>query len=223
MTGAFPGVLFDLDGTLADTPGAIAEITGGILRERGLTPDPSAVLASVGKPLDHNFALFFGLPVEHPDVARALAAYRQAFGEHVRARGPALLYPGVADGLARLAAAGCQLGIATSKIQIAGEELVRRTGIADRFAVVAGHDTTSRGKPHPDMALYAADKLGLRPEECLVVGDSVADVEMGRAAGMTVFGVSYGVATAAELGGAGAALVADSFADLVPAIVAGTA
>jgi phosphoglycolate phosphatase-like HAD superfamily hydrolase len=72
------------------------------------------------------------------------------------------------------------------------------------------------------MALYAADKLGLAPRDCVVVGDSIADVEMGRAAGMTVFGVSYGVATAAELKAAGAELVVDTFADLIPAILADT-
>ena len=56
MGTAYRGVLFDLDGTLADTPGAIAAITHAILRDRGLTLDASAVLASVGRPLDQNFA-----------------------------------------------------------------------------------------------------------------------------------------------------------------------
>ncbi|MEW2495483.1 HAD family hydrolase [Streptomyces nodosus] len=221
--GAVAGVLFDLDGTLADTPGAIAAITGGILSERGLDVPAAEVLAGVGKPLDQNFAAWFGRPADHPDVRQALSAYREQFGRHVRATGPRLLYPGVAEGLAALAGAGLLLGITTSKIQLAGEQLVALTGIADHFAVVAGHDTTPHGKPSPDMALFAADRLGLAPADCVVVGDSVADVAMGRAAGMTVFGVSYGVATAADLTAAGAALVVDSFPDLVPAVAAATA
>lgn len=215
------GVIFDLDGTLADTPAMIASIIVSVLAERGVVVDDAGAKSTVGRPVDDALARFLGLPAAHPDVVAALGEYRRRFGDQAREAGSALLFPGVTGGLRALSGSGRRLGIATSKIQAAGVAMVKLLDIADLFDTVAGDDTVTRGKPHPDMALYVADQLGLAPADCVVVGDAVADMEMGLVAGMSVIGVSYGVATRAELRAAGAGAVVDSFADLVPAILAG--
>ncbi|KUN82830.1 HAD family hydrolase [Streptomyces griseoruber] len=220
-TGAWRGVVFDLDGTLADTPGAIVSLTLKVLADLGRAPDEAAVRATVGKPLDRNFSQLLGLPVDHPEVEGAMAAYRRGFAEHLAEQRERMLYAGVADGLTRLRASGHLLAIATSKTHAAALNVLRTTGILDRFTCVAGHDSVTRGKPAPDMALHVAGELGLPAADCVVIGDATGDIEMASAAGMASIGVSYGVATTAELLTSGAALVAESFGDVVTAVSRG--
>ncbi|WP_460072748.1 HAD family hydrolase [Streptomyces sp. YKOK-I1] len=218
---AWRGVVFDLDGTLADTPGAIVSLTLKVLADLGRTPDEAAVRATVGKPLDHNFSQLLDLPVDHPEVEGAMAAYRRAFAGHLAEQRERMLYPGVADGLARLHDSGHLLAVATSKTHAAALNVLRGTGILDRFTCVAGHDSVTRGKPAPDMALYVAGELGLPVADCVVVGDATGDIAMASAAGMASLGVSYGVATTTELRASGAALVAESFEEVVTAVTRG--
>jgi phosphoglycolate phosphatase len=214
------GVVLDIDGTLADTPGVIGTLTAEVLRGLGETPDEQAITATVGQPLEANFARFLNTSRDDPRVLEAVGEYRRLFGAHLREEGAALLYPGVADGLAALADAGLLLGVATSKIEAAGAAMVKLTGLSDFISVVAGDDTVERGKPNADMALYVAERLGLAPESCTVVGDSVGDMRMAVAAGMRAVGVGYGVATPTELREAGADAVADSFPELVALLTA---
>ncbi|GLH99954.1 HAD family hydrolase [Phytohabitans aurantiacus] len=215
--------VLDLDGTLVDTPNAIATITARILDEMGRPATEAEIRGLVGKPLDRNFAQLLRVPPEHEDVAHAIGRYRELFGKHVRQQGRALLYPGVAEGLARLRERGLLLAIATSKVYEAAVKTVAATGIAELFDVIAGHDSVTRGKPEPDMAVYAAGKLGVPVAECVGVGDGVGDMEMGRAAGMVNIGVTYGVATEAELRAAGANVIAHSFTEVVELLPAGIA
>ncbi|WP_326686784.1 MULTISPECIES: HAD family hydrolase [unclassified Streptomyces] len=215
------GVIFDLDGTLADTAPAITAVTAKILSGMGRSPVEAEIRATVGKPLDQNFAQLLGLAPDHADVGHAMGEYRRLFGEHVRAEGRRLLFPGVASGLLHLREAGRKLGIATSKVHAAAVKTVELTSIHELFDAIAGHDSVPRGKPHPDMALRVADEFGLAPEECVVVGDAVGDIEMGVSAGMATIGVGYGVAEAAELTAAGADTVVDSFDAVVTCVLAG--
>ncbi|MGP9017023.1 HAD family hydrolase [Streptomyces sp. BR1] len=219
MTGApMPGVrglVLDLDGTLADTPQAIATITLKVLAARGVDADESIVRPLIGKPLDQNFATLLGCAPEDAEVAAAVAEYQSQFRAHLQGIAPEeLAYPDVPDALQHLRTRGVLLGLATSKPRGAAERMLRLMGVYELFHVVAGHDSVQRGKPDPEMALLVADGLGLTPAQCVVVGDGVADAGMGRAAGMRVVGVSYGVAGAAELMAAGAERVVDSFGEL---------
>ncbi|CAM5686459.1 HAD family hydrolase [Streptomyces aurantiogriseus] len=220
-SGVLRGVIFDMDGTLADTPGAIVSITLKVLAELGREADEDAVRATVGKPLDRNFSQLLGLPADHAEVQNAMAAYRRGFAEHLAEQRERMLYAGVPKGLVKLRESGHTLAIATSKTYDAAVNVLRTTGILDEFTVVAGHDSVDRGKPAPDMALYVAQELGIPAADCVVIGDATGDIEMAGAAGMTSIGVSYGVATAAELLAAGAQSVADSFDDVVTAVTQG--
>ncbi|GAB2912179.1 HAD family hydrolase [Streptomyces sp. NPDC059171] len=215
------GVVLDLDGTLADTPAAIAAITAEVLAAADVEVSRQAILATVGRPLPASLARLMNRPVDAPEVTAAAEEYGRRFGAHVREAGPDLLYPGVLDGLRELSEAGFGLALATSKVEKAAYAIARITGLDAWLRVIAGDDTVSRGKPHPDMALHVAGALGLPPARCVVVGDGVPDAEMGRAAGMGVIGVSYGVSGPDELKRAGAGTVADSFAAVVAAVRGG--
>ncbi|MGW1816180.1 HAD family hydrolase [Streptomyces sp. NPDC002125] len=215
------GVILDLDGTLADTPSAIAAITTEVLAASGTRVSHEAVLATVGRPLPASLAGLMGLPVDDPRVTEATEEYGKRFGAHVRETGPGLLYPGVLDGLERLSRAGFGLALATSKVEKAAHAIAAITGLDAWLAAVAGDDSVPHGKPAPDMALYVAGLLGLPPGRCVVIGDGVPDAEMGRAAGMGVIGVSYGVSAPEELKRAGAGTVVDSFPAAVSAVLEG--
>ncbi|MFE5243506.1 MULTISPECIES: HAD family hydrolase [unclassified Streptomyces] len=218
---AVTGVILDLDGTLADTPSAIAALTTEVLAASGTRVSRDAVLATVGRPLPASLAGLMGLPVDDPRVIGATEEYGKRFGAHVREAGPGLLYPGVLDGLERLSRAGFALALATSKVEKAAHAIAAITGLDAWLTAVAGDDSVPHGKPAPDMALHVAGLLGLPPGRCVVIGDGVPDAEMGRAAGMGVIGVSYGVSTPEELKRAGADTVVDSFPAAVAAVLEG--
>ncbi|WP_406007551.1 HAD family hydrolase [Streptomyces sp. NBC_00637] len=215
-----PGaVLFDLDGTLLDTPGAIAGVLHRVLEWSG-RPDVPAdrVRATVGKPLGIVFAELMGLPEEHPEVTDAVARFREQFRREVVPEAARLVFPGVPELLSRLRDEGLRIAICTSKIRASALELLEPAGLVDAFDAVVCHGMAPRGKPHPDLALLAARSVGIAPRRCVVVGDAVDDMRMATAAGMPAVGVSYGVATSRQLAGAGAALVADTIDTLEEAL-----
>jgi HAD superfamily hydrolase (TIGR01509 family) len=114
-----------------------------------------------------------------------------------------VLYPGIGTMLARLRSAGVRLGICTAS---RGESFrpLERAGLMDCFEeIVTARDVTSR-KPHPEGLLLCMARMGIRPEETVYVGDSVADVQASHAAGMYAIGVLTGAADSSLLSGAGA-------------------
>jgi phosphoglycolate phosphatase len=139
----------------------------------------------------------------------AFAALRQS-PEHLEP-----LYPGARDALDALAAQpGVVLGIATGKSQRGVRAVLERHGLSERFATIQTADDAP-SKPHPGMALAAMRETGALPRDTVVVGDTVFDVEMARAAGVRAIGVAWGYHPAQALRDAGAdAMIAD-FAELV--------
>ncbi len=211
-------VLFDMDGTLIDTPAGILRAHREVLAEMGLTqPDP-VVRATIGRPLVASCALLLGLPEDHADVLHAVARFRALFTELVVPDAVSLIFPGVVELLGSLREQGLGLAVVTSKGQRGAEELLGAAGLMDSFSAVVCHGMAERGKPHPDLALLAAERLHADPVDCVVVGDAVDDMRMAVSAGMTALGVSYGVATAPELLGSGASVVLGSVAELADAL-----
>ncbi|WP_105971357.1 HAD family hydrolase [Streptomyces geranii] len=204
-------VLFDLDGTLLDTPGAIVSVLDKVLAESGRpVPSPERVRATVGRPLAAVFAELLELEQEHGEVERSVARFRELFREDVVPGARSLIFPGVPELLERLRAQGLALAIVTSKIRPSALELLEPAGLVHHFDAVVCHGMAPRGKPHPDLALLAARELGREPGDCVVVGDAVDDMRMAGAAGMRALGVAYGVATAGQLTSAGAESVSES-------------
>ncbi len=214
-----PAVLFDLDGTLVDSRPGIVAATNATLRELGVPERPEAELsAGIGPPLHDTLARLLGRPAEELDDV--VAGYRARYATLMRSG--TLVYPGVEDLLARLAAAGHPLAVATSKSQLLAAALLEHLGLAGRFAAILGPVPPSREEKAGTVA-RALSALELAPgADAVLVGDRRHDVDGGRANGLAVLGAAWGYGTRDELVDAGAAGVAETPAD-VPGLLAGLA
>ncbi|MBR3450971.1 MAG: HAD family hydrolase [Bacteroidales bacterium] len=194
-------IIFDFDGTLADTRRGILDTAQEVLRRMGREPaDEQALAATIGLPLRENFTR--GAGFSEPEADEAVAIYRSIFDEVAV---PSITaFPGVEEVLSTLAARGIPMAVATSRGQRSLELLMHHLGL-DRYIPPErcfGVETVARPKPAPDIIYVILGKLGVKPEETLVVGDTTFDIEMGKAAGCFTCGVSYGNQSAGQLAGA---------------------
>ena len=179
------GVLFDMDGLLVDTESLAMQGLEQAAAEMEITAPESFCHAMIGVPADHCLVLVQdrfgpGFPAEE---------YLAAASRHMNAlieAGALRLKPGVRCLLSHLEALGMPKAVATSSSRVKAERHLRSTGILDRFDVVVTRDDVARGKPHPDLFMHAARKLGLRAEHCLALEDSYNGVRAAHAAGSTV-------------------------------------
>jgi len=184
-------VLFDLDGTLADTAPDLARALNLLLGEHGRAPVP----AEITRPLTSSGArgmikIGFGLDPGHDDYEVLKARYLELYwaGLCVETR----LYPGMDELLATLERHGVPWGVVTNKLERFTAPLLDALGLAARAACVVSGDTVARAKPHPDPLLHASRTLALDPGACLYVGDDLRDVQAARAAGMPIIAAGYG-------------------------------
>jgi len=196
-----PALIFDFDGTLADTQRGILATAQEVLRRMGYPPaDEAALAATIGLPLIQNFTRGAGLSDE--EARRAVDIYREIF---MKVAVPVIdVFPGVREALGTLAERGVPMAVASSRGQHSLEMLMQYTGL-DRFipvSMVFGVETAARPKPAPDLVYVILGRLGARPEETLVIGDTSFDIEMGRAAGCHTCAVSYGNQCADQLAAA---------------------
>jgi phosphoglycolate phosphatase len=156
-----------------------------------------------------------GLPWEDA-IAAVRRAYRRA-DEAVDAVRVGRPVPGVDQALRRLRAAGARLAVATTDTTAQATRGLAALGLADLLDAIVGADAVSRPKPDGEAVHRCCDTVGVAAREAIVVGDAVADVLMGRQAGVALsVGVLTGVTTAAEFDGH-ADVVVGSLLDLVPA------
>jgi len=184
-------VLFDLDGTFADTAPDLGYAINCMREARGLPPlSPSAIrpIASLGaRGLLH---AGFGIGPEHPDyrVMREefLAIYEQNICRETR------LFPGTGELLEALEARGLRWGIVTNKAERLARLLLGMLRVEPRASCIIGGDSTANIKPHPDSLLAACSAIGEDAGACVYVGDDQRDVEAGHAAGMKVAAAQWG-------------------------------
>ncbi|ANB03336.1 phosphoglycolate phosphatase [Ectothiorhodospira sp. BSL-9] len=189
-------ILFDLDGTLADTAPDLHYALHCLQQERGLTPLPfeqvrdhvshgSAALVTLGFP-EAAGAVFDGLR------ERFLEIYSAHLHRESR------LFPGMHEVLEAIESRGMNWGIVTNKPAFLTDPLLRSMGLYDRAATVISGDTTAERKPHPMPMLLACEQSGSTPEQCLYIGDAHRDIEAGRAAGMRTLVARYGYIDATQ-------------------------
>jgi len=207
-------LLLDLDGTLVDTPQAIVDVAQGTLAALGLpAADPKAIKDTIGLPLPVALAQLLGTgPI---GAADAVEIYRVLWRTHVTPRIPQLLYPSVREGLQELKRADLRLAIVTGKAQEGADSTVAAAGLIDVMDVVLGYTSVANPKPAPDIALLALEKLGVRPADAVIVGDSTHDLEMAHRAGVRSIAVTYGALPEAVLRAANPTWVAHSFPEVV--------
>lgn len=193
-------VLFDLDGTLMDTPAGIVATFAAVFAAMQVpAADPLEVRGTIGLPLPVAFAKLLGVPEQDPLIPQAIAHYQRCFKLVVLPAARGLVFDGVVDGLARLRAAGLALAVATSKFYASADALLTAAGLRSAFDVVLGADQVGNPKPHPEMALTLLTQLGVPLESAVMVGDTTHDLLMARSAGIRSIAVTYGVHSPAEL------------------------
>jgi 2-phosphoglycolate phosphatase len=189
--GLCHAVLFDLDGTLADTAPDLAAAVNRMRHARGLAMlplDQLRPLASAGARGLLGGA--FGIGPEH----EGFAAMREEFLANYEADLciETTLFPGIDVLLDELDARGVRWGIVTNKATRLTEPLVELLGLDLRAGCVVSGDTTPHPKPHPAPLLHAAKALDVQPERIAYVGDDLRDVQAGFAAGMITIAAAYG-------------------------------
>ncbi len=127
------------------------------------------------------------------------------------------LVPGVRPLIQHLATVG-QLAVVSTRSQEDAVLFLKQHALSEYFHLLATQETTKRLKPHPEPVLYAAKQLGLAPAACVMVGDTPVDMRAARRAGAWAVGVLCGFGEEAELWRAGAHIVLESTADLLPLV-----
>lgn len=188
-------VLIDLDGTLVDSVPDLAYCADEMMKALGRPAwGEEKVRMWVGNGVERLVmrALTNELWVD-PDLAemqKALPIYMELYANNTSGR--SCLYEGVIEGLDYLKANGFKIGCVTNKAEAFTLPLLKAMGIYDCFDLVVSGDTTAKKKPDPMPLLYAAEKLGVAVTDCLMVGDSMHDVQAARNAGFQVVAVPYG-------------------------------
>jgi len=185
------GVIFDVDGTIADSVGFFYEIALEVLSIAGVPPvekERVYALMRVGdnSPLEKLF------PPDYPDAVRTM---KRIFDDRMaewmrRYHDETIAIPGSIELLHDLHACGFRLGIATSS----GRALpfLDRWGVRQLFDGIVGREDVEIRKPHPEPVLKCLGHLELAPQETVYIGDSPIDIQAGKAAGSYTIGVLTG-------------------------------
>jgi len=185
-------VVFDLDGTLIDSlPDIVWSFRAAFDAEGLPAPDEADVRARVGPPLEEMAAAFVS---DAAKVAAVCDAYRSIYPRHFTER--TRPFPGVVEVLVELRRRDWLLAVATTKRTAMARELVEALGLDAFLDHVQGSDDLPH-KPAPDVVLAAL--AALSADGAWMVGDTVTDLQAGRAAGLRTYGVSWGTHDAARL------------------------
>ncbi|MEO1789937.1 MAG: HAD-IA family hydrolase [Pseudomonadota bacterium] len=187
-------VIFDLDGTLADTSGDLIAAANACFRDLG-HGDLLDPVADAGTAFRGGRAMltlgFSRLEVEDAGAVdaqypRLLAAYGAAIDVHTR------LYPGAVDAVKHLIAGGYAVGICTNKPEALAHTLLERLGVRELFSALVGADTLPVRKPDPAPYVAAVERAGGVVAQSVLIGDTVTDRKTAQAAGVPVVLVTFG-------------------------------
>jgi phosphoglycolate phosphatase len=195
-TKAPRAVLFDLDGTLADTAPDLAAAVNWLRTERGLAPTPYSVLrptASAGA--RGMIGAAFGLAPGDDGYEELRVQWFDRYQSNMAVESG--LFEGVDALLQGIEEAGMAWGVVTNKPMRFTDPLIPQIGLAHAGCIVSG-DTMPQAKPHPAPLLEGARRLDISPSQCWYVGDDLRDIEAGRAAGMRTVACAWGYCGAIE-------------------------
>lgn len=184
-------VLFDLDGTLADTAPDLAYAANSLRLADGVPPLAFEIL----RPMTSHGARGLikeavGLTPDDPGFEHARLRFLSFYENNLCVHSK--LFPGIPQLLDGIETRGLPWGIVTNKVEYFALPLVQQLGLGNRCAVTVGGDTTANPKPAPDPLLHAAKAINVAPEACVYVGDDLRDIEAAHAAGMTSVAVRWG-------------------------------
>lgn len=208
-------LIYDFDGTLADTADGIVSTMYATFNTLGLSPLPSAdaVKQTIGLQLRDGIKQLLPPSTPAEVVDRAFTTYRELFPS-VGTKG-VKAFPGVVETLRLLSETKrVEIAIATSRGHDSVVELCEAIGIAPYVSIYVAEDDVKNKKPHPETVHAVLCKAVTPVNEAVVIGDTSFDIAMGRAAGCRCVGVTYGNHSARQLAAAGANAVTGNFADL---------
>lgn len=210
-------LIFDFDGTLADTHELIIQTNQEAMRRMGFPVLEDQVISrTIGLPLEEGILTMFP-QLAREDLPAWVKTYRAIFDELKTKIIPGL-FPHVKETLEALHARGYVLTVASSRLSLSLNDFLRDMGIAPFFSYVLGADNVSAAKPDPEPVLKTLRDLHFRADEALVVGDMPVDILMGKRAGAFTCGVTYGNSDREALKKAGANHVLDDFGRLLEII-----
>jgi len=188
---AVDAVLFDLDGTLADTAPDLAAALNRVRGERGLAALPLHALRPYASHGARGLlGAGMGIGPDDPSYEELREAFLAQYETALCVR--TTLFAEVAALLDALEARALRWGIVTNKAQRFTAPLLEALRLSTRAAAVVCGDTTAHSKPHPAPLLFAAERIGVAPGRCVYVGDAERDVIAGAAAGMPTIVARYG-------------------------------
>ncbi len=208
-------IILDFDGTIADTQALIVRTLQNTMVRHALPVLPADVCAkTIGLRLDESFATLF--PHLTPDEAKACAAsYRIIFDENkktIRVQP----FPNVITTILQLHELGHSIAIASSRGRESLLAYVEQMRLQQAISAIVAADDVTRVKPDPEMALKALAQIGGEPQDTIVVGDMIFDIQMGKSANMKTCAVTYGNGTPDQL--ASADYLIDDFKLLLPIV-----
>ncbi|MDR3428856.1 MULTISPECIES: HAD family hydrolase [Silvimonas] len=192
MTDPVRAVLFDLDGTLADTAPDLGAALNRLLAEEGLPLQPYQAIRPIASHGARGLiGLGFGITPQQPEQFIAL---RDRFLAHyaLHLADDTILFDGVTPLIEAIVSRGWRWGIVTNKPARFTDPLVALLPLPFAPGVVVSGDTVGAPKPDPKPMYHAAEALGVDPANCIYVGDAERDIEAGRRVGMTTVIASYG-------------------------------
>jgi phosphoglycolate phosphatase len=199
-----PTIVYDLDGTLADTAEDLVATLNWLLAKEGVAPLKiesvgSLVGAGARALIKRGFAAS-GRTLDPPTLEAFFADFLARYNAHIVDR--SRLYPGVDKALATFARAGWRQAVCTNKIEASAKLLIAKLGVAERFAFICGQDTFGVGKPDAKPLLKTIAASGGASDRAIMVGDSITDIKTARAARVPVIAVDFGYTDVpvAELG-----------------------
>lgn len=201
--------VFDLDGTLADTLESMAFIANGILRKYHLKEQPAEKFrfyCGEGANMLMKRCLLDAGDAELKYLEEGEALYRSLFAEN-----PMYMvepYPGIMELLKKLREKGIRLSVCSNKPHPATVKVMENL-FPDMFDMILGQSGDFPRKPAPDGPLKIAAAFGVKPEECMYIGDTKTDMQTGKAAGMFTVGVLWGFREKKELESNGADLIVE--------------
>lgn len=190
-------VIFDLDGTLADTSGDLIAAANHCFRDMGAgdlldpTRDQGTALRG-GRAMLRLGMARLDRADDEATIDRYYPVLLEAYGAEIDRH--TVLYPGAIAAVAKLKAEGFGVGICTNKPEGLAETLLKRLGVREVFGSLVGADTLPVRKPDPEPLFEAARRAGGHPQRCILIGDSDTDRNTARAAGVPSVLVTFGPA-----------------------------
>lgn len=215
----YQGAIFDLDGTLLDTLGDLADSMNHILKQYDLPERSYEEMADfLGRGSAYYLDMASGGNWKGTDFDKRLEEYKAWYGSHMdRKTQP---FPGCLEMLESLGEKGIKRAVVSNKFDSAAKALCS-LHFGERLDCVLGEGNGLRPKPAADMILAAAERMGLTTKECVFVGDTEVDLAAAKAAGMDCIGVAWGFRGRKRLAAAGMERIAESWGELEQMILEG--